>query len=474
MQRLRASRARRASAAGDRLPHSTFKESETAPRASTPRRAIGRPRSASLFTFKENPRAFAYRKQARRGSRFSLVIDTTGDAGVISALPDAGRERRRGPSLRGDARRGARVFRRARAPLPRGVGRRARSTTRPGTRTKPSPSFAGRGPGRGDRLGASPARRLARGIRSGPGRGRDEGRLSFHEGGARTLARRHLHRGDGGRPAGPGEIVVAMKAVGICGSDTTPWYVATKAPVVLGHEPAGVVAEVGDRRHRIRRRRPRRRPSSRRLRRLSALPRRRRRHVPGVEEDAPPPGRPRRARARRGRRGRHGHTSTAGLPFLRGRRARRTARVRREGGPQGARRGRDTVAVIGLGANGILLGLVAKSAGAATLVGCDPDPARREHSLRLGFDQVLAPEEDVAEKVKRGDRGYRRGLRAADCRVGRPSALPRPAPPAASSSIHPSRPARHGRSSHICPTCVTFPCSSVIRAARVTCARLSR
>ena len=45
--------------------------------------------------------------------------------------------------------------------------------------------------------------------------------------------------------AGPGEIVVAMKAVGICGSDTTPWYVETKAPVVLGHEPAGVVAEVG-------------------------------------------------------------------------------------------------------------------------------------------------------------------------------------------------------------------------------------
>ena len=44
---------------------------------------------------------------------------------------------------------------------------------------------------------------------------------------------------------GPGEIVVAMKAVGICGSDTTPWYVASKAPVVLGHEPAGVVAEAG-------------------------------------------------------------------------------------------------------------------------------------------------------------------------------------------------------------------------------------
>ncbi len=45
---------------------------------------------------------------------------------------------------------------------------------------------------------------------------------------------------------GPGEILVAMKAVGICGSDTTGWYVAAKAPAVLGHEPAGVVAEAGE------------------------------------------------------------------------------------------------------------------------------------------------------------------------------------------------------------------------------------
>ena len=64
----------------------------------------------------------------------------------------------------------------------------------------------------------------------------------------------------------------------------------------------------------------------------------------------------------------------------------------------------DSVAVIGLGANGILLGLVARDAGAATLVGCDPDPARRAGALRLGFDQVLPPEEDLSEKVKRGDR----------------------------------------------------------------------
>ena len=42
---------------------------------------------------------------------------------------------------------------------------------------------------------------------------------------------------------GPGEVLVAMRACGICGSDLMDWYVAQKAPAVLGHEPAGVVVE---------------------------------------------------------------------------------------------------------------------------------------------------------------------------------------------------------------------------------------
>jgi L-iditol 2-dehydrogenase len=44
---------------------------------------------------------------------------------------------------------------------------------------------------------------------------------------------------------GPGEILVQVKACGLCGSDLSAWYVEKKAPTVLGHEPAGVVAEVG-------------------------------------------------------------------------------------------------------------------------------------------------------------------------------------------------------------------------------------
>jgi L-iditol 2-dehydrogenase len=44
---------------------------------------------------------------------------------------------------------------------------------------------------------------------------------------------------------GPGEILVQVKSCGLCGSDLMEWYVREKAPVVLGHEPAGVVVEVG-------------------------------------------------------------------------------------------------------------------------------------------------------------------------------------------------------------------------------------
>jgi L-iditol 2-dehydrogenase len=45
---------------------------------------------------------------------------------------------------------------------------------------------------------------------------------------------------------GPGEIGVKVLASGICGSDVLEWYRIKKAPIVLGHEIAGVIDEVGD------------------------------------------------------------------------------------------------------------------------------------------------------------------------------------------------------------------------------------
>lgn len=44
---------------------------------------------------------------------------------------------------------------------------------------------------------------------------------------------------------GSGEIIVRIDACGVCGSDALVWYVERKAPAVLGHEPAGVVAAIG-------------------------------------------------------------------------------------------------------------------------------------------------------------------------------------------------------------------------------------
>ncbi len=45
---------------------------------------------------------------------------------------------------------------------------------------------------------------------------------------------------------GPGELLVRVRASGICGSDVMEWYRADKVPLVLGHEIAGEVVEVGE------------------------------------------------------------------------------------------------------------------------------------------------------------------------------------------------------------------------------------
>jgi len=44
---------------------------------------------------------------------------------------------------------------------------------------------------------------------------------------------------------GPGEALIRTRASGICSGDVMPWYIEKKAPLVLGHEPAGEVVKVG-------------------------------------------------------------------------------------------------------------------------------------------------------------------------------------------------------------------------------------
>lgn len=44
---------------------------------------------------------------------------------------------------------------------------------------------------------------------------------------------------------GPGDALMKTGACGICSGDVMPWYIEKKAPLVLGHEPAGEIVEVG-------------------------------------------------------------------------------------------------------------------------------------------------------------------------------------------------------------------------------------
>jgi L-iditol 2-dehydrogenase len=44
---------------------------------------------------------------------------------------------------------------------------------------------------------------------------------------------------------GPKDTLLKTKASGICSGDVMPWYIEKKAPVVLGHEPAGEIVELG-------------------------------------------------------------------------------------------------------------------------------------------------------------------------------------------------------------------------------------
>lgn len=44
---------------------------------------------------------------------------------------------------------------------------------------------------------------------------------------------------------GPREALLRTKACGICSGDVMPWYIERKAPLVLGHEPAGEIVELG-------------------------------------------------------------------------------------------------------------------------------------------------------------------------------------------------------------------------------------
>ena len=201
---------------------------------------------------------------------------------------------------------------------------------------------------------------------------------------------------------GAGELLVAMKVVGLCGSDVHPWYVATKAPAVLGHETAGVVVETGEGVAHLR-------PGDRvfvhhhapcgacrfcaagepvmcpewKPSRLhpGGLAEYVRVAAPSVSRDAlllPP------------------HVSFTGGAFV------EPVACALKAVDRALVRACDTVLVVGLGSNGLLLGWLARLAGARLLLGSDPDPVRRRFARELGFDAVIDPtSESVAEWARK-------------------------------------------------------------------------
>ena len=45
---------------------------------------------------------------------------------------------------------------------------------------------------------------------------------------------------------GKGEILIRVMASGICGTDVVEWYRRNRIPLVLGHEIAGEIVELGE------------------------------------------------------------------------------------------------------------------------------------------------------------------------------------------------------------------------------------
>lgn len=44
---------------------------------------------------------------------------------------------------------------------------------------------------------------------------------------------------------GPGELLIKTSACGVCVADTMEWYLQPRAPLTFGHEPAGIVVQMG-------------------------------------------------------------------------------------------------------------------------------------------------------------------------------------------------------------------------------------
>jgi len=204
---------------------------------------------------------------------------------------------------------------------------------------------------------------------------------------------------------GPGEVLLQVEASGICGSDVMEWYRLRKAPLVLGHEVAGTVAETGAGVTRFR-------PGDR----IVAT-----HHVPCES-------------CRYCLTGRHsvcetlrttsfdpgGFSEFVRLPPLNVERGTfplpdtvtadegsfveplacvvRALRISRL-------RAGQSVAVLGSGISGILQIQAARALGAGKIVATDPVPFRLEAARRLGADMAVPSDDDVPARIREANAG---------------------------------------------------------------------
>src|SRR5512140_624094 len=190
---------------------------------------------------------------------------------------------------------------------------------------------------------------------------------------------------------GPGEILVDMKAVGLCGSDITDWYVATKAPAVLGHETAGVVAAVGEGVDNVA-------PGDRVFVHHHVSCGHCRSCLKGDDVECSawrpnrlhPGGLAERVRVEELAVRRDTLKLPDHLDFEDGALVEPVACAVKAVARGGVSPG-DSVLVIGLGSNGVLLSLLARRAGAMRVLGSDPDPERRRMAARFGVAESIDP-----------------------------------------------------------------------------------
>jgi L-iditol 2-dehydrogenase len=199
---------------------------------------------------------------------------------------------------------------------------------------------------------------------------------------------------------GPGELLVRIESSGICGSDVMEWYRRPRAPLVLGHEVAGVVERAGDGVDRFA-------PGDR----VSVS-----HHVPC-------------GKCLYCRRGRHSLCDTlrstnfdpggfaefvrvppinvengtfiipGGVPFDTAAFIEPLACVVRGARIAEMHEG-DSVLILGSGISGLLFLKLLRAIGASRIVTTDPVALRREAALRMGADAALEPAEATAERLR--------------------------------------------------------------------------